>query len=129
MPTYEYYCVECQFIFEQAFKKYEDSTCPCPKCGSTSDRKPSAPNIYRSGTSRESIDTIIGRESEKRWVEIKSRREENDKIRQESGQVALSRKETQIDGKITYKYEPVSKERIAERKDLYSDYEKNRKKS
>ena len=130
MPTYEYFCLECQYIFEEAFKKYEDNTSPCPKCRSSADRKPSAPSIYRSGTSRESIDTIVGRESEKRWADIKMRQQEKEKIRQESGQVALGVKHNvDANGKITYKYEPVTKERIAERKDLYSEYDKSQKKS
>jgi putative FmdB family regulatory protein len=129
MPTYEYFCEKCLYLFEESFKKYEDTISPCPKCDSAAERKPSAPSIFKSGTSRESVDIQIGRESERRWSDIKSRQEKKENIRKESGQQALQVEHKLENGKITYEYKPVSKDRIAERKNLYSDYEKSEKKS
>jgi len=129
MPTYEYFCEKCLFLFEEAFKKYEDNYSPCPKCKAKSERKPSAPSIFRSNTTRENIDVIVGRESEKRWADIKQRQEQKENIRKEAGQQALSVEHKSDSGKITYEYKPVNKERIAERKTLYSEYENSKKKS
>lgn len=129
MPTYEYYCVECQYHFEESFKKFEDVTSLCPKCGSSSDRKPSLPNVLRAGTSRENIDMQVGKESERRWAGIKERQAAKEKIRQDAGQLAVGVTHGKdASGKITYEYKPVDKERIAERKNLYSEYENSKKK-
>jgi putative FmdB family regulatory protein len=129
MPTYGYYCVECQYEFEESFKKYEDVTSLCPKCGASSDRKPSAPYVLRGGTTRENIDMQVGKESEKRWADIKERQAAKEKVRKESGQTAVGVTHGKdSSGKITYEYKAVDKERIAERKNLYSEYENSKKK-
>lgn len=129
MPCYNYYCVECQFIFEESFKKPEDLTSPCPKCKADSDRMVSAPNVIRSNTSRENIDIKVGKESERRWADIKDRQALKEKIRKESGSTAVETVHGKdSSGKITYEYKPVSKERIAERKSLYGEYLSSKKK-
>lgn len=123
MPLYQYYCVECQYSFEESFKKPEDVTSPCPKCSYESDRMISAPNVLKSNTSRENADIKIGAESEKRWADIKSRQAQKEKLRKESGTTALEVKHGKdTSGKITYEYKPVSKERVTERKNLYGEY-------
>ncbi|NCC23874.1 MAG: zinc ribbon domain-containing protein [Deltaproteobacteria bacterium] len=38
MPIYEYRCQDCQQIFEEWQKGYEDQSVPCPVCGGTSKR-------------------------------------------------------------------------------------------
>jgi putative FmdB family regulatory protein len=129
MPLYQYYCVECQLTFEESFKKPEDITSPCPKCASESDRMISAPNVLKSNTSRESVDIKIGAESEKRWAGIRQRQAEKEKIRKESGTTAVEVKHGKdSSGQITYEYKSVSKERVAERKNLYGEYLSSKKK-
>ena len=125
MPTYDYYCEKCELKFDKSRMKIEDRVTDCPKCGTESERQVSIPNIGRSGTSRTTTDILIGKEADTRWKGIHARKSEKDKIRKESGSHAVS---TQLgkdeSGKINYAYKSVTKERLEERKAIYSKYKK-----
>ena len=85
--------------------------------------------IGRTGTDRETADIVIGKESEKRWEGIKERKAQTEKIRKETGNVAVGR-ETKVDsktGQINYEYKTVDKDHVEERKKLYSDLRKRKK--
>jgi hypothetical protein len=83
----------------------------------------------RSGTSRDTVDRLIGAEAEKRWEDINDRKKQKDKIRKESGNQAIkSEIKKDESGKINYEYKTVNKERIEERKTLYSEFSKQEKK-
>ena len=131
MPTYDYHCEACNYIFEESFKKVDESSLPspCPKCQAPSGRAfVNAPYVARAGSSRDSVDMVLGAESEKRWDGINTRKAEKDKLRKESGNQAVGTSFAKEDGQIKYKYSSVSKERIEERKQLYSEFEKSDKK-
>lgn len=66
MPIYEFVCKDCGQQFEEQ-KKYEDYTADCPLCGSPAEKIMSAPSIM---TGKETFDTFIGRDSERRWMSI-----------------------------------------------------------
>lgn len=128
MPTYDYLCEACNRVFEKSFMKIEDTKTDCEKCRGSADRIPSAVNIGKSNTSRETADIAIGKLSEKRWEGIKERKAQTEKMRKESGQVAIARTAEKVEsGAINYEYKPVSKEHLDERKSLYSEYRKHRK--
>lgn len=38
MPIYEYRCCDCEQIFEEWLKSYDDNSRACPVCGGTADR-------------------------------------------------------------------------------------------
>ncbi|MFW6415559.1 MAG: FmdB family zinc ribbon protein [Thermodesulfobacteriota bacterium] len=38
MPIYEYYCHNCDYIFEELNKEYSDKTMECPVCGQNAKR-------------------------------------------------------------------------------------------
>lgn len=125
MPTYNYSCSGCNYEFEESFKKFDDVTSPCPKCGQPAQRGVSRVNIGRAGTSRESIDIRVGASAEKQWERINKRKEERKRVRKETGATALGvEMSRQANGEIKYQYSPVSKERIEERKKLSSDAKK-----
>ena len=124
MPTYNYECSDCNYKFEESFKKMDDVTSPCPKCSKPAARGVSMPNVLRGGTSRENGDMKIGAIAEKQWDKINKRKEERKRIRKESGNEALGISMKRENGEIKYQYSSVSKERIEERKKLYSDAQK-----
>lgn len=124
MPTYNYNCEPCNYEFEESFKKMEDDTSSCPKCGKEAARGVSMPNVLRANTSRDSADMKIGAIAEKQWEKINSRKEERKKVREQTGVQALGVSMARENGEIKYKYSPVSKERIAERKEIFSRAEK-----
>jgi putative FmdB family regulatory protein len=66
MPIYEFICKQCGQQFEEQ-KKYEDYDADCPLCGSAAEKIMSAPSIM---TGKETFDTFIGKDSEKRWMSI-----------------------------------------------------------
>lgn len=125
MPTYEYFCEVCNLLFDKSGMKVGDTKTDCPACKTSSERQISIPNVGRSGTSRDSTDLLIGKEAESRWKDIETRKAEKDKIRKETGTHAIATEISKDDqGKIKYEYKPVSKERLEERKTIYSEYKK-----
>src|SRR6478736_5313710 len=124
MPTYDYICEDCNFKFEESFKKLEESDkpSPCPKCKKPAPRGVSAPYVARAGSSRDSADMKIGAAAEKRWEGIHSRRAQKDKLRKEAGTNAITTTISKGEGgQINYQYSPTSKEKLAERKSLYKE--------
>jgi putative FmdB family regulatory protein len=131
MPTYEYFCEDCNYHFEE-FKKMDEAgpQTNCPKCSKIeATRRVFSPvGIMRAGTSRDTVDRLIGAEAEKRWEDINDRKKQKDKIRKESGNQAIKSEIKKDDsGKINYEYKSVNKERIEERKTLYSEFSKQEK--
>jgi putative FmdB family regulatory protein len=128
MPTYQFYCEQCNLKFEK-FMKMADATwhTKCDKCGGESDRVITAPMIKKN-TDMAAVDRIIGAESEKRHEDIKAKKQIKDKIRKESGNHAVETVfKKDESGKINYEYKTVSKERLEERKKLYAEYESSKK--
>jgi len=130
----EFFCEKCKYLFEKnnvpAFTvegKPNYST-DCPKCSGHADLYYGESAGIKTHPSN-SVDMIVGKESEKRWLEYEDRKSKKDKIRKETGQTAVAldlQKKSKLD-KINYEYKSVSKERIQERKELYSVYEKSQK--
>ena len=130
MPSYRYYCDKCYLYFETySSEEKNEEFAPCKKCKKDSERVLNVPMIGRTGTDRETADIVIGKESEKRWEGIKERKAQTEKIRKETGNVAVGR-ETKVDsktGQINYEYKTVDKDHVEERKKLYSDLRKRKK--
>jgi len=130
MPTYEYYCEDCNLMFEKSFMKLDDRSTDCPGCTKDASRIPSAAFVARSGTSRETVDTIIGPVAEQRWKDIHSRKAQKDKLREESKNHAVETVVTKNPetNKLNYQYKSVTKERLAYRKEIYSKFREQEKK-
>ena len=113
MPIFEYKCVPCNVEFEEALtnsdeiKEFE-SYYPCPSCGGKATRAGvSITNFtFKGGVRGESgvhgqsgvhdldypvLDKAIGRSSAKRWDRINREQAERDKVRKETGAVAISK--------------------------------------
>lgn len=116
MPTHDYVCenTDCQMEFEKLVPPGSDASPECPVCGSTSDRKLSAPNFrFEDGpdlgnTGVDSLDSnpdiAIGRASDRRWETVKDREREKRDVRRGVGDPEAPLKTTE-EG-----YEPVSEE-------------------
>lgn len=130
----EFFCEKCKYLFEKnnvpVFKEdgRPNYSTECPKCKGESFKHYDLKDNIKTHPSN-SIDMVVGRESEKRWLGYEERKSKKDKVRKESGAVAVAldlQKKSKND-KINYEYKTVSKERIQERKALYAEYEKARK--
>jgi putative FmdB family regulatory protein len=69
MPTYEFHCDSCDQSYEEQ-KKYDDFESNCPLCNNKSRKIMSAPGINIKGSSNKSVDSVIGEQSEQRWLQI-----------------------------------------------------------
>ena len=75
MPIYEFACTDCGQEFEEQ-RKYGEYDANCPLCGAVAEKKMSAPSIM---TGKETADTFIGKDAEKRWQAIEQKRNERTK--------------------------------------------------
>lgn len=50
MPIYEYQCKECDHVFEDWQKGFEDKSVPCPECEGESDRLISSTSFILKGS-------------------------------------------------------------------------------
>jgi len=89
MPIYEYACRECRIKREKLWKLSSRATptIPCPKCGEDMPKVPSVASFAfkhkagvrgalppNTGTSDDwNFDKAVGRDSEKKWVDIEKR--------------------------------------------------------
>lgn len=78
MPIYEFVCKECKQKFEE-MKQYDDNIAKCPVCSGESERVMSATNFSVVGSTNKSVDSIIGEDAERRWIDIKNRKDVRDK--------------------------------------------------
>jgi putative FmdB family regulatory protein len=78
MPIYEFVCKECGQKFEEV-KKYDDNSANCPVCSSEAERIMSATNFSVVGSTNQSVDSIIGRDAEQKWIDINNRKSIRDK--------------------------------------------------
>lgn len=78
MPIYEFVCKECDQTFE-VMKQYDDNVAKCPMCDSEAERIMSATNFSVIGSTNRSADSIIGEDAERRWIDIKNRKNVRDK--------------------------------------------------
>ena len=131
----EFFCEKCKYLFEKNnVPPFKENGAPnyytsCPKCGDVEASIQYKVNEDIKTHPSNSTDMIVGKESEKRWAGYEERKSMKEKIRKETGNIAVGlemKKKSQLD-KINYEYKTVSKERIQERKALYADYEKSRK--
>ena len=81
MPLYEYKCGTCDYEFEELVSSSEDKVVQkCKKCGKEAKAKMSSFSAVVPGSSNESIDSFIGKESNRRWgihEDRKSERRQN----------------------------------------------------
>lgn len=114
VPTFEYFCDECDALFEELLIQPDEvrqfsKEHPCPSCGEMagrleisvtnfSFRGPSGP-VQGSGVHGQSgshdldyptLDKAVGRSSEKKWAEFGKRKAVRDKVRREAGTNAIS---------------------------------------
>ncbi len=80
MPLYEYTCGTCGFEFEELVGGSEDKVVQkCKKCGKEAKTKMSSFSSVVQGSSNESIDSFIGKESNRRWSIHEDRKSERRK--------------------------------------------------
>lgn len=94
MAIREYKCNECSLITEKIIlsdKEIKESI-SCPRCqaDATFLAMPTSVSLGRSTFSEAPIDTIIGKDADRRWEDIHRRQETRDKVRKESGSVGLT---------------------------------------
>lgn len=111
MPTFEYACDGCRVFFEELHISQEDvrkyaKEHPCPACGNSSQRIPSAANFTFSGPSGSdptsgrsssgshdldypSLDKAIGRSANRKWKAYEPKKQARDQVRRETGSVAI----------------------------------------
>lgn len=129
----EFFCEKCKYLFEKnapAFKAdgMPNYTTECPKCNGGSELYYGPSASIKTHPSN-SVDMIVGKEAEKRWRQYDERKSKKEKIRKETGNVAVAvdiQKKSKND-KINYEYKSVSKERIQERKEVIAEYIKSEK--
>jgi putative FmdB family regulatory protein len=111
MPTYEYFCDQCEILFEELFltkKEAEEhiEECVCQFCGQSASRVPSVTNFQFKGTAEgdpsrignsgvhdldyPTLDKAIGRSANRKWKEYHERKKTRDKVRREHGTTAVS---------------------------------------
>jgi predicted nucleic acid-binding Zn ribbon protein len=110
LPTFEYCCNACEIVFEETFidpdeaKQYQHAH-PCCKCDAIARRIASTTNFQFKGTPGQSgahdldyptLDKAVGRSSNQKWQEFNEEKEKRDKVRQESGQHAITQVGDQI---------------------------------
>lgn len=93
MAIYEFKCEGCSLVQEiimpMATATFEDRK--CTKCKKkTAKHVLSAPNLATSGMSQAPIDVVIGRDAEARWADIRKRQAIREKVREASGEQAVS---------------------------------------
>ena len=85
MPLYEYTCSSCGYQFEELVKKSDKSDVQkCTKCGKDAKVNMSSFSSVVSGSNKVPIDTLIGKEANRRWQihhDRKSIRRENKDFR------------------------------------------------
>jgi putative FmdB family regulatory protein len=91
MPTYDYQCQNCgayhELICSMGSRKDEIE---CPRCRGVAEQVILyAPGVLTSNMGNTSQDVAIGRDAEKRWDRIYTKKEKRDKIRRESGKTSL----------------------------------------
>ena len=80
MPLFEYKCSACGYEFEELVSRTQDSDVQeCRKCNADAWKKVSVFSATRAGSTKETIDTRIGREAESRWQTIRDRQEKRRK--------------------------------------------------
>ena len=94
MAIREYKCEVCNLITEKIIAASQEikESIPCPRCKENAKflEMPTSISLGRSTFSEAPIDTIIGKDADRRWEDIYKRQETRDKVRKESGSVGLS---------------------------------------
>ena len=67
MPLYEYKCESCSFEFEELANKNSVDLVKCKKCGKDTKKVMSSFSSVVVGSSKESVDVVIGTAANKRW--------------------------------------------------------------
>lgn len=74
MPIYEFYCEDCNEIFEEILPLGENNF-NCKKCNKPTQRIMSSFLGIVKGSSNRSIDCVVGEDSDRRWNIIEKRKE------------------------------------------------------
>jgi putative FmdB family regulatory protein len=97
MAKYDYKCVDVNCGVVQELVQSVHDPLPiykkCPACGERAEHvilPHGAPAISQANFEKQTFDAAIGRDSEKRWENIRERKAKRDKVRQASGQDNLT---------------------------------------
>jgi phage FluMu protein Com len=94
MPIREYKCSSCNLLTEDIIASSLEvpATKTCPRCKSVANFlfMPTSVSLGLSSFSEAPIDTMIGKDADRRWEDIHKRQEIRDKVRRESGSVGLT---------------------------------------
>lgn len=94
MPLFEYKCSKCSLLDERLVYPPEKPLpeVPCARCGAPAHRMefPSRISLSRSSMDNAPVDSLVGRDAEARWNDIRRRQEIRDGVRRETGEVGLS---------------------------------------
>lgn len=91
---YEFRCETCKAVVEiiQSMNDHLPNFLKCKVKGCTGRclQIIHAPMLSKTGTKTESFDSVVGRDAERRWANIKERQAQREKVRKESGSRALT---------------------------------------
>ena len=129
MPQYTFYCQSCNLQFKCRLKMGDHKIHKCASCKGEAKRvlqgfgfdfaQTAATKQANSGVTKHdypTADNIVGRSAEEKWDQIYARNVAKDKFRQETGAVALSRKDTVESGQIVTEYKPLHQTQFDARK-------------
>jgi putative FmdB family regulatory protein len=116
MPMYEFAC-RCGKTFEEMLRGPLESH-TCPVCQQDAPRKVSRINraVFSSFTGNEDIDTMVGRDADRRWQMLEKRQKTRDKTKQEVGSDRLTLHD---DGRA----EALTETRISHRREVLNAYD------
>lgn len=137
MPQYTFYCESCNLEFKKKLQMGAHPNHKCPSCRGDSERvlenfgfdfSPSAgtPNANTGVAKNDypTADHIVGQSAEARWEIMDARNKAKKKLREQSGAVALSRKDLVEGGKKVSEYTALGQTQFEARKHLESDFKR-----
>lgn len=141
MPQYTFYCKGCNLQFKCRLKMGDHKTHKCASCKGEATRvlqgfgfdfaQTAATSKANSGVTKHdypTADNIVGRSAEKKWDQIYARNVAKDKFRQETGAVALSRKDSVEAGQIVTEYKPLHRPQFDARKKQEAQFKEKARK-
>lgn len=93
MPTYSFKCDKCSLRFEKSLKINENHQIKCQSCGHEVSKLPATGvGLKFSEPTKipKDIDKAVGKDAEKRWMELEEKKKVKEKIRHDSGSEKLS---------------------------------------
>ncbi len=137
MPQYTFHCEPCNLQFKKRLAMGEHPQHKCPKCKTQAARFVEGFGFdfaTTEGTSRANsgvtkhdyptADNIVGRSAEARWQAMDERNKAKKRLREETGAVALSRKDMTDGSKQVSEYTSLGSTQYDARKKLEGDFKK-----